>query len=205
MSFLDHYLTKHRLDEMPGKIKDNLSKLESNLKKYTEKSKGDLTFEDAIKEYGPQISDLVERVSNYIENRPPITLGNVWGIFRFVQSIAIEVYQIVEAMKDAIVDDSMSPEEQHRIKVEFGTEFVYFVWMTVDPLKDKFTWIPFKKSIEKKIVKWLAGMALESTVDFFAAQGMSAFSSKGWILDAPKGKKGKRKGKKTIRMKAIPD
>lgn len=198
MGFLNQYLDKHRLDKMPKKMKKKLDKLEKKLQDYVAGSKGKLSFEDIIKEFGPQIADLVERVSQYKDNMPPITWRNALSIFRFVQSIATEVFQIVEAMKDAIVDGSMSEEEQRQAKVEFGTELVYFIWMTVDPLKGKFTWLPFKKALEKMIVKWLAGMAMESLVDLFIAQGAKAFG----IQKSPT-RKGKGKKKFTI-AKALP-
>lgn len=177
MSFVDHYLRKHRLDKMPEKVKERTKKLEDKLHEYVGKAAGEKTFEDCLKEYGTEIADLVERVSQHVKNRPPLSLGGVINTFKFVYSISVEVYQIVEAMSACIIDESMSPEEQHDAKVGFGKELVYFIWMTVDPLAGRFGWIPFKRSVEKKLVMWLAGMALESTVDLFEAQGMKAFGA----------------------------
>lgn len=169
MSFLDHYLKKHRLKKLSNKAKESLSKLESKLDKFVSNSKGPLTFEDCLKEYGTEIADLVERLSDYISNMPPLSLSGSLGLFRFIYSIAVEVYQIVEEMSDCVLDDSMSEQEKHDTKVKFGKELVYFIWMTVDPLKSRFNWVPFKKTIVKKLVFWLAGMALESVVDLFDA------------------------------------
>jgi len=175
MGFLNQYLDKHRLDKMPKKTKKNLDKLEKKLHDHVANSMGNLSFEDIIKQFGPQIADLVERVSNYKDNMPPVSWRNILSIFRFVQSIATEVCQIVEVMKDAVVDDSMNEKEQRQAKVKLGTELVYFIWATVDPLKNRFTWLPFKKTLEKMIVKWLAGIGMESAMDLFKSQGVGVF------------------------------
>ncbi len=183
MSFIDRYLKKHRLDKMPEKIKERTNKLEEKLRDFIDKAPGKKTFEDCLKEHGTEIADIVERISKAIDQ----PFNHPIGYFRFVSSISFEAYQIVEAMSDCVVDESMSQEEQHEAKVSFGKELIYFIWMTVDPLKDRFKWVPFKGRIEKKIVMWLAGMALESTVDLFAAQGMQPFSvtdSKSRIIKA---------------------
>ena len=185
MSFIDHYLEKHKLKPLQPKVKKNIEKLENKLKKHIASSKGPLTFDDLLKKHGEDIADLVARVSAYVKDFPPLTFTNAARIFKFVYSISIEVYQIVESMAQCVIDDSMSNEEVHEAKVKLGQELVYFVWLTVDPIGGRFTWIPFKKAIEKGIVFWLAGMALNSVVDLFAAQGISLFAV---------GKKKKKKG-----------
>ncbi len=167
MSFIDHYLKKYRLEKLSGKAKKNLSKLESKIDKFVSNSKGPLTFEDCLKEHGTEIADLVERISKAIDQ----PFNHPIGYLRFVSSISFEAYQIVEAMSGCVVDESMSQEEQHTAKVGFGKQLVYFIWMTVDPLKDRFNWVPFKKTVVKRLVLWLAGMALESVVDLFEASG----------------------------------
>lgn len=174
MSFLDNYVKKHRLDKMPEKHKENIKKLEEKLDKYVDQASGSLTFEDCIKQYGPQIADLVERVSNYVKDFPGWSLSSAMKMFRFINNISVEVYQIVEAMAGCVIGSNMTDEEQRAAKIGFGKELVYFVWKTVDPFKGRFNWLPLKATIEKKIVMWLAGMALESTIDMFKA---GAFSS----------------------------
>ncbi len=187
MSILSSYLEKHKLPALSDKAKIKLTKLESKLSKYISDQKGTSTFEDCLKIFGPQIADLVGRVKN---NMPEVSWGNTVKIFRFVNSIATEVFQMVEATSSCVISDGMTPEERHAAKVSFGQELVYFVWMTIDPFKDKFNWVPFKATLEKKLVKWIAAMALESTVDLFAAQGMQPFSV--------------NKKETVITMKAIP-
>lgn len=185
MSFIDEYLSKYRLDKIPEKHKNNLRKLEDKLSDYVKQSKGPMTFEDCLKEHGTQLSNLVERVSNYVSDfKKELSWTNALSIFRFVQSISIEVYQIVRDISGCVVDDSMSDKEKHDAKVMFGKELVYFVWKTVDPIKDQFNWLPFKQTIEKKIVMWLAGMGLETTVDLFIAMDskkISIMSNKNFI------------------------
>lgn len=179
MSFVDHYLKKHRLAKMPEKMKERIKKIEEKVRNLVDNAPGEKTFEDCLKEYGPEIADLIERVSKHIKDHPPLSFGGVIQTFKFIYSIAVETHQIVEAMAGCVIDDSMSEEEQHVAKVGFGKDLIYFIWMTVDPLQKKFNWIPFKRTIEKKLVMWLAGMALESTVDLFAAQGIQLFSVEG--------------------------
>jgi len=176
MSFLDHYLKKHRLKKLSDKTKKNLSKLEKEMDKFVKHSKGSLTFDDLLKEYGSEISDLVERLARYVSDMPTLSLSGIINLFRFIYNIAIEVYQIIERMSNCILDDSMSEQERHITKIAFGKKLVYFVWMTVDPLKNRFNWIPFKKTIVKKLVLWLTGMALESVIDLFNASELTDHS-----------------------------
>lgn len=186
MSFLDHYVAKYRLDKMPEKHKENIEKIEKKLEQITKQAKGKLTFDDLLKQFGPQIADLVERVSKYIGEIKNWSFSTIIGVFRFVNSIATEVHQIVEQMAGCVVDDTMTEQEKHSAKVSFGKELVYFIWKTVDPLRGRLSWIPFKQTIEKKLVMWLAGMALESTVDLFAASGLTQMSAMGWPGDSTK-------------------
>ncbi len=173
MSFIDHYLEKHKLKTLSPKSRKNIEKLENKLKNHIASSKGAFTFDDLLKKHGEDIANLIERASA-LKDLPGLRLGNAIKTFKLVYSISIEVYQIVESMAQCVVDDTMSPGEAHNAKVQLGQEIVYFIWLTVDPIGNN--WIPFKKTIEKKLVFWLAGMALNSVVDLFAAQGMSLFT-----------------------------
>ena len=172
MSFLQHYIQDHRLAALPEKVKKNLEKLEGQLKSKVDGLSGPASFEECIKAHGPAIADLVERVSKHVAGLPPIGWGTLIPTFKFVHSIAVEVFQIVDNMSKCVVNDSMTPEEKHKAKVSFGRELVYFVWQIVDPLRSKFNWVPFKATIVKIIVKRLSGVLLESLVDFFAAQSV---------------------------------
>ncbi len=160
MGFLEHYVDKHRLDTMPQKHKNNINKLEKSLSKRIPDS---ANFDEVLQKYGPQISDLVERVAKAFGD------GFSFSDFRVVINIGVEVYQLVNQISDQIVSPGMSPEEQHEARVEFGKDLTYLIWMTVDPLKKYFNWLPFKKTIERKLVKWLAGYALDAAMDIITA------------------------------------
>lgn len=168
MGFLKNYLDKHRLEVMPDKHQKNLDNLE---KKLEEKAKGKKSFEDALKDYGPEIAGLVERASNAFSN-----ISFSFQKFRVVIGIGVEVYQLVDKMSDSILSDSMTVVEKESAKLDFGKDLTYFIWMTIDPLKGYFKWVPFKKSIEKLIVKWLAGYALETAADLLKSRGVTVFT-----------------------------
>lgn len=177
MSFLNHYLKKHRLDQMPEKMKERVEKAEQDLNKHISQAKGPMTFEDCLKVYGDDIADLVERISNHIKDRPPLSFSSVINTLKFVYSISTEAWQIVDAMSDCVIDDSMSEEDQREAKIEFGKRLVYFIWLTADPFGKKLSWLPFKKTIEKAVVRFLSELALEAAIDFFDAQGATGVQS----------------------------
>lgn len=180
MSFLDNYLDKYRLSNISEKVKKNLDKLEGELAKKIDANPTDAKFEDEVKKFGPQIADIVSKFAEHFKNKPGWSVSTAFGSFKFVLNIGVEVFQIVEGMKSAIVTDDMPEEEQHAAKVDFGKDLIFFIWMSVDPLAGRLSWIPFKKTIEKKLVYWVAGMALDFTVDLFAANaGVETFSVKG--------------------------
>jgi len=156
MGFVDNYLEKHRLDTMSEKHKKNVKNLEKKLT---------LDFEDDIlKEYGPQIADLVERASKALHG------GFSFSKFRVVISIGIEVYQLVDQMADKVISLALPEDKRQEAKVEFGKDLTYFVWKTVDPLANSLSWLPFKKAIERWLVRWLAGYALDAALDMLSAQ-----------------------------------
>ena len=154
---------------MPEKHQKNLEKIE---KKLAEKIEDPAKFEDALKRHGPQIADLVERASDALKD-----MSFSFQKFRVVISIGIEVYQLVEEMSDCIISDDMDEEQQKAAKVEFGKDLTYFIWMTVDPIGGYVNWLPFKKTIEKWLVRWLAGYAMETAMDMLEAQGIVAFGA----------------------------
>lgn len=165
MGFLQNYLNNNRLDAMTDDIKKRLSELEYSLQ--TETPSDD--FSVCLEKFGPEISDLVERVSAAI---PTISL-NGWkdylGLGQFIWNIAVEVYQLMKEVSSCVVNDSMTPEQKKEAEVLFGKELIYFVWLAVNPLKGHFTWVPFKATIEKRLVMYCAEKALGSVVHLFAA------------------------------------
>lgn len=168
MSFIDTYIKKNRIGNITSSTRKYLVKLEEKLDIVTKKAKNGLSFLDSIKGYGEEIGDLIERVQQHFDGWK-FTLGNAMGSFRFVSSIAIEVYQIVDAMKDEIVPDGVTGEPAWQAKRSFGKNLIFFIWKTVGPLDKRFNWIPFKKSIEKKLVLWLAGMGMDTARGLFKA------------------------------------
>ncbi len=166
MSFLDTYVKKYRLDKLGAKTKKNLDKIEKKLDARTKKATGKLSFEEAIKDHANVIADLIERVSKHFGGWK-LSYKNALSSFRFVISIATEVYQIVEQIKSSIVSPGMNKQEADTAKMEFGKDLVWFVWMTVGPLDKTLTWVPFKRTIERKLVRWIAGMGLDAAMDLF--------------------------------------
>lgn len=178
MSFLNTYVKKHRLEKLGKKAKKNLTKLEKKLDDSIKSSTGGkLSFEDAIKNQANIVADLVERVSKHFDGWK-LNYKNVLSSFKFVISISTEVHQIVEQIKTSIVSDQMNKAEAEEAKLEFGKNLVWFVWMAVGPLDNILTRLPFKKFIEKKLVRWLAGMGLESAMHLFQTnKGTSVFAA----------------------------
>lgn len=162
MGFIDTYVKKHRLGDISKRAKKHLSKIEKTLDNITEKAKKGLSFLDSIKEHGDQIGDLIERVKQGISSDE-----GLFSRFRFISSIAIEVYQLVDLMHDEVVPDGLTGEKAWQAKRTFGVQLIYFIWEAVGPLDKIYTWIPFKKTIERKLVRWLAGMGMDAARSLF--------------------------------------
>lgn len=175
MGFIDTYLDKYRLDKMPQSVQEDLNNLEKEIeKKLPEK----VAFEDVLKQYAPAISDLIARASAGMQD-----IKFSFASFRWVINIGIEVYQIVDQMETSVVTAEMNSEQRRVAKVDLGKDLVCFVWITIDPLKNYLNWLPFKKTIERGLVRWLAGYALNAAVDFLAANdGLRPFAAPGNIV-----------------------
>ena len=174
MGFINNYLEKHKLPPLDDKYQNNVDKLEENLDTQTNTYTGGITFEDLLKEYGSQISDLTRRASNALSG------GFSFSKFRVIINIGIEAYQIVGHMVEKMVNPDMSKEELHQAKSALGSDLIYFIWMTINPLKNYCNWLPFKTRIEKWIVKLLAEYALNAAFDLLEANtGQVAIMSVG--------------------------
>lgn len=167
MSFIDIYM-KNRVGDISLSVRKNLAKLEEKLDSVTKKAKKGISFLDAVKNYGGEIGDLIERVQQHFDGWK-FTVSGAFASFRFVSSIAIEVYQIVDAMKDEIVPEGVTKEEAWLVKRKFGKDLTYFIWKIIGPLDKKFNWVPFKKTIEKRLVLWFAGMGMDTARSIFKA------------------------------------
>jgi len=177
MSFIDTYMKKHRLGDISKTTRKHLDQLEKKMDEVTKKAKKGLSFLDSIKNHGEAIGDLIERVQQHFDGWK-FTWKTSFSTFQFVTNIAIEVYQIIDAMKDDIVPDGVTGEQAWESKKKFGKELIFFVWKTIGPLDKVLTWVPFKKTIEKKLVMWMAGMGLESARKMFGAnKEVSSFSA----------------------------
>ena len=173
MSFIDTYIKKHRVGDISKASRKNLDQLEKTLTQVTAKSETGLSFLDAIKEYGDQIGDLIERVQQEFDG-----FKLSFSSLKLVYSVAIEVYQIVNEMRDRVVPAGVTGEAAWDVQLKFGQDLTYFIWKAVGPFDKKYNWIPFKKTIERKLVKWLAGMGLEAARKLFSAnKEVASFSS----------------------------
>jgi hypothetical protein len=163
MGFLDNYCKSHALPPLDDKVKQRLEQAEKKLDDLIPAKT--LKFEEVIAEYHDHVIDLIGRVKAEFSNWK-FSWGNLWQTFRFVQGIVLEVVQIVDAISHKIVPPGTDKDREKQIKVEFTTEFTYFIWMIVNPLGDYFNWLPFKKTLEKRIVLWLAGIGAHAAFDF---------------------------------------
>jgi len=178
MSFVDNYLTDP-LAPLSDKAKANLEKLESDLREQIQ-ALDSTSFDDMLKQHSSEIIDLVNRFKKASEELRPFKLGNIPSLFRFIYNIAYEVHQIVAGMSSAIIKDGMTDAQKHQAKVDFGQKLIYFIYMAVNPLKDYFVWLPFKATIEKKLIFWLSGMALNSVVDLFKTHTLNTGIQRGF-------------------------
>lgn len=167
-TFLRKYLDQHTALPAPTpEQQEVLVKIETKL---TDQVIGDTTFSDAVANYGDQIVDLVRRVTTEVRNYQwTWTLSGFIGTMHLVGSIATEVWQIIEKLQTSIIPPGLTPEQTLAAKVSFGQDLVFYIWKIVDPLAGHFGWLPFKATIEKKLVYWLAGMGLWQAYNFFKA------------------------------------
>lgn len=169
MSFLNAYLQDHNLAALSPAAQKTLSQLEASLKDNVDNNATTSKFDDLIKESGDKIASIVERFSAYWKGINGWSLTTLVSTFRFVLNIGVEVGQLSSEMQKHIVTPTMTKEEGKQAQTQFGQELTFFIWKTVDPLKDKLNWIPFKSTIEKNLVYWLSGMALELAQDMLVS------------------------------------
>ena len=182
MSFIDTYMKKYRVGDISTGARKNLEKIEKKLDEITKKAKKGLSFLDAIKDRGDDVGDLIERVQQHFDGWQ-YSFSNLWSGFHFIYTIAIEVYQIVDSMHDEIVPDGLTGEKAWEAKKKFARELIYFIWQTVGILDKRFRWVPFKKTIEKKLVIWLAGMGMDAARNMFKAnKEVSSFSANNKVV-----------------------
>lgn len=163
MSFLDEYLSSSdKLTAVSDKVKNALKDLEHKISNQTNESGGD--FNECVKEFGPQLADLADRLKTKISSLSIKSFSDAWNIIKFAKNLGFEVYQITDNVKDCVFKDTPDSEKEAK-ELEFGKDLAYFVWLSVNPLNGKLTWLPFKTTLEKKLVRWIAGMAIELARD----------------------------------------
>ncbi len=177
MSFIDTYLTKYKLDSLPQSVKETLNKVEQTLNdKANAITDGEAKFNECLKQYGPDIASVTERVSEKFKGISVKSVSDAISLLRFISSIGFEVYQIVDHLSACALPDSLSEESKKSAKIDFGVELTYFVWVTVSPLEGKLSWIPFKKTIERKVVRWLSKTSIQFAYDYFNRPPQSSSS-----------------------------
>lgn len=165
MSFLDKYLEENNLPPLPNNIKDRLEEIEEKLKNmFPDQDQ----FTDAIRECYPKIVEIVERTKKEFEGWK-LTAGNVVSAFRFVISMANDVSEIVQELSSKIVPPGATPEEAHNRKIQFGKELTWFTYSMWNPKLIK--WLPesVEAWVERKVIYWLSGMAIDWALDYFGS------------------------------------
>lgn len=175
MSFLDKYLDGNRLGSLPQVALDRLRELEQQLNNTSTENGGN--FDECVTVFGPQLADLSQRLSDKIKTISVKSIKDAIGLIRFATNVGFEIHQIVENVKDCVLPGELPEEEKKARQIDFSKDMAYFIWMTVDPLAGKLTWIPFKKTIEEKLVKWVAGMAVGLASDFLNKNGVTKAST----------------------------
>lgn len=166
MSFIDTYIEKHQIGPISISKQKYLNLLEQDLNVALENQKG-LTFSQIINKHVRDIYDLINKIRKEFYAKKWKSWAGILSTLQFIYSIALEVYQIVENIAGDIVPPGTPKAEQGKVKLNFAKELIYFIWQIIGPFDKAFNWIPFKKTIERKLVMWFAGMAIEAAHKFF--------------------------------------
>lgn len=164
MSFLQNYIDHFSLDPLSPGNQKNLQNLENELNEITKSQ--NLSFEDVLKEYQPQIMDLIDRLHTKLATWK-FSWSGIFDSFQFVKSISLEVVQMVNGIESKIIDPVATQEENKQKKISFSVQTACFIWAIVNPIGKYCNWIPFKKTIEKKLVNWIASMSVKAAFNFF--------------------------------------
>jgi len=159
MSFLDEYIKNNQLSPLDESVKRKLVKIETRLNNRTLEEKSS----DIVKDHSSEILKIINKIKHEFAGWS-LSVGNVVSAFRFVLDIGEEVAKIVNKISYRITSEQHTPEERKQAKILFGQELVYFIYLTWNPRLLK--WVPLwiESIIEKKIVYWLAGMAIDRTL-----------------------------------------
>jgi len=200
MSYLQEYLKNHALDDIPSDVAENLVKFEEIVRDEIKSENSTNVFDAVITERGDEILDIVKRLSAHFKDWN-VSLHGIWQTFQFVLDVGFEVYQIVLDIITDLVGSDATDEEKDQAIVEVAKSIVYMIWCAINPLAGYLRFIPFKKTIEKLVVKWLTGLIAGFAVDLFDANEDTV------VAPAGPGKKGKKKiGLRSIgsgRIKAL--
>jgi hypothetical protein len=176
MSFIDTYIANHQIGTISASKQKYLNLLEQDLNVALENQKG-LKFSQIINKHTNDIYDLINKIRKEFYAKKWKSWSGVLSTLQFVYSIALEVYQIIENIAGDIVPPGTPKAEQGKVKLAFAKELIYFIWKIIGPLDNSFNWVPFKKTIERKLVMWFAGMAIEAAHKFFKANPVGVKSA----------------------------
>lgn len=171
MSFLDKYLDGNQLSALPQAVVDRLKALEEELDDTSAANGGN--FEECIKQFGPQLADLSQRLGTKIKSISVHSIGDAIDLIKFAANIGFEIHQLVDNIKGCVMPTPLPAAEAKERQIEFSKDLAYFVWLTADPLGPYLNWLPFKKTLERKLVRWIAGMAVELAADLLEKNGVT--------------------------------
>jgi hypothetical protein len=183
-TFLQKYIQGNAVTAITDKQKTVLENIEAKL---TEQIAGKTSFTDVIKEYAPQIIDLVNRLAaKFREFSWKKGFSGFIDTFKFVINVAVEVWQILEKISEKVLGAAgFSEGAALEAKIQFGKDLVYYIWKVVDPLTGRFDWIPFKVTLEKWILYKLADFGLRYSYEFFKKNfGIEIMDAKSDIMKA---------------------
>ena len=161
MSFLDKYLDHDKLDKISDKTKKILEEVEKTL---DDSLVGDDNFSNLIKDHSDKIMSMIARIKDQFDDWS-LSVGNLVSAYRFILDIAAEVSEIVDELSDKIVPPGTPPDAARRLKIQFGQDLTYFIYMLWNPRIIK--WVPdwIETKVEKKIISKLAGMVMDWMLD----------------------------------------
>lgn len=179
MSILTQYLNNHRLDAVPTKVKNTLANLEQVITGQMLDGTGDL--DGCVQQFAPKMIDLTDRLKTYFQSFSIKSFGDALEAVKSAKNIGFEAYQIIMSVKGCVVPDGLSPEEEKAKTITFGKDMAYFIWLTVNPLAGKLSWMPFKTTLEKLAVRWIAALGIELAYDLMQKNAVVKMSGETYI------------------------
>ena len=171
MSFLDKYLGDNKLKEISGGALTRLQDLEEKLRLESDEEGKD--FDECVKLFGPRLVDIATRLGERVRGISVKSIQDALSLIQFAAHIGFEIYQVTNDVKDCVIPEGLSEAESLARQIDFSKDLAYFVWLTADPLAGKLSWIPFKKTLEEKLVRFVAGAAAKLAIDLLKKKDSS--------------------------------